>query len=78
MCITFFFVFVFINQQVELGAVPIPKSVNENRQLENISIFDFQLDAEDTQIMDSFHTGKRIVGLSDAKKAKHWPFGIEF
>lgn len=66
------------HQQVELGAVPIPKSVNENRLLENISIFDFQLDADDTRIMDNFHTGKRIVGFSDAKKARYWPFGIDF
>lgn len=67
-----------IYPQVELGAVPIPKSVNENRLLENINIFDFQLDADDLRTMDSFHTGKRIVGLSDARKAKYWPFGIEF
>lgn len=63
---------------VELGAIPIPKSVNEDRIASNIDIFDFQLDEDDRRIMESFNTGRRIVKLSDAKHAKYWPFGIEF
>lgn len=75
-CFLFFF---FSNSfKVELNVVPIPKSVNEDRLLENINVFDFELDEEDTKIMDSFNTGQRIVKLSDAKHAKYWPFGLEF
>lgn len=58
--------------------VPIPKSANEDRILENISIFDFKLSDEDKQVMDSLNTGERLVKLSDAKHAKYWPFGLEF
>lgn len=63
---------------MELGVVPIPKSANEDRILENISIFDFKLSDEDKKTMDSVHTGERIVKLSDAKHAKYWPFGLAF
>lgn len=58
--------------------MPIPKSANEDRILENISIFDFKLSDEDMKVMDAVHTGERIVKLSDAKHAKYWPFGLEF
>lgn len=68
----------FNSFKVELSVVPIPKSVNEDRLLENISVFNFKLDDEDTKILDSFNTGHRIVKLSDAKHAKYWPFGMEF
>lgn len=68
----------FYNFQVELGVIPIPKSANEDRILENLSIFDFSLTEEDKKVMDSIHTGDRIVKLSDAKHAKYWPFGLEF
>lgn len=68
----------FYNFQVELGVIPIPKSANEDRILENLSIFDFNLTEEDKKVMDSIHTGDRIVKLSDAKHAKYWPFGLEF
>lgn len=38
---------VILRWHYQLGAVPIPKSASPKRQLENISIFDFALDAED-------------------------------
>ncbi|XP_055324158.1 aldo-keto reductase family 1 member B1-like [Sitodiplosis mosellana] len=63
---------------VELGVVPIPKSANEERILQNISIFDFKLSKEDIKAMDSLNTNERIVKFSDAKHAKYWPFGLEF
>ena len=61
-----------------MGTVPIPKSVTKSRIIENIDVFEFKLTDEETAFMDSFHTGTRIVGLSDAKHSKYWPFGIEF
>lgn len=64
--------------QVELGAVPIPKSVHDERITANKDIFDFQLTPDEIATLESFHTGKRLVGLSDAKHAKYWPFGIEY
>lgn len=64
--------------QFELGTVPIPKSVTKSRIEQNIDIFDFKLTADEIAIMDTFHTGERLVGLSDCKKSKHYPFGIPF
>lgn len=58
--------------------VPIPKSANEERILQNISIFDFKLSTEDVEVIDAMNTNERIVKLSDAKHAKYWPFGLEF
>lgn len=64
--------------QVELGNVPIPKSVRKERIESNIDVFDFELTKEELAILEGYHTGKRRVGLSDAKHCKFWPFGIEF
>lgn len=58
--------------------MPIPKSANEERILQNINIFDFQLDDGDKEVLDLVNTGERSVKLSDAKNAKYWPFGLEF
>ncbi|HAS88806.1 MAG TPA: 2,5-diketo-D-gluconic acid reductase [Desulfovibrio sp.] len=38
---------VILRWHVQLGAVPIPKATSSERQLENISVFDFELSAED-------------------------------
>lgn len=38
----------------QLGAIPIPKSASKNRQIENISIFDFSLSEEEMHIMNEF------------------------
>lgn len=65
-------------QKVELGVIPIPKSSDPDRMLENISVFDFELTDEERKILDSVHTGVRQVKLSDAKHAKYWPFGLKF
>lgn len=69
---------VFLHFQVELGVVPIPKSVTKERIQKNIDVFDFELTESDRQLMDSFHSGKRLIGLSDAKHSKYWPFGIQY
>ena len=38
---------VILRWHVQLGAVPLPKSTSEERQIENLSIFDFELSVED-------------------------------
>lgn len=63
---------------MELGTVPIPKSVTKSRIEANIDIFDFTLSTEELAVMNSFHTGKRRVGFIDGQHSKYWPFGIEF
>lgn len=47
---------------VERGICPIPKSVNRPRLLENISVFDFHLDAADIEAMRGWDEGLAICG----------------
>ncbi|WP_406801241.1 aldo/keto reductase [Bacillus velezensis] len=44
---------VILRWHIQLGAIPIPKSASPERQLENISVFDFSLDENDMNIIDS-------------------------
>ena len=41
------------------GIVVLPKSVHENRIIENHAIFDFALSDEDMRVMDGLNTGRR-------------------
>jgi aldehyde reductase len=61
-----------------LGVVPIPKSSNESRIVENISIFDFELTEEEINFMDGFNTGERTVPFNATKSHKYYMFNIEF
>jgi len=47
---------------VQKGVVPIPKTKSPERMLNNISIFDFQLDEQDMAVIDQLDTGKCLVG----------------
>lgn len=73
--VIFYFILKF---QIEIGAVPIPKSVNKNRIVENINVFDFKLSPEDHKILDTFNTGDRLIPMDHAKKSKYYPFNIEY
>ncbi|HCY68346.1 MAG TPA: aldo/keto reductase [Firmicutes bacterium] len=50
---------ILLRWNVQLGIVPIPKSKNPQRILENISIFDFKLDDEDMNILNNMNINKR-------------------
>uniref|UniRef100_A0A1A9WTL2 NADP-dependent oxidoreductase domain-containing protein n=1 Tax=Glossina brevipalpis TaxID=37001 RepID=A0A1A9WTL2_9MUSC len=69
---------VVLRYVLELGTVPIPKSVTKTRIIENFNIFDFQLTTDDHKILDSFHTGERIIPMDESKHSKYYPFNIEF
>lgn len=69
---------VVLRYLIQLGVVPIPKSSNENRIKENMNIFDFELNAEEVAVMDSFHTGQRSVPFSLCTEHKYFMFNIEF
>lgn len=69
---------VVLRYLVELGVVPIPKSVTKNRIEENINIFNFKLDAEDHKILESYNDGKRLIQMDHAKKSKYYPFSIDY
>lgn len=62
----------------QIDSVPVPKSSNETRILQNISIFDFELTDEEMKFMDGFNTGQRTVPFNACKSHKYYMFNIEF
>ncbi|XP_045782260.1 uncharacterized protein LOC123878927 [Maniola jurtina] len=46
---------------VELGVIPLPKSIHKDRIEQNVDIFDFQLSAEDKELLKSFDKGYRTI-----------------
>ncbi|KAM7358189.1 uncharacterized protein ACRADG_003245 [Cochliomyia hominivorax] len=71
---------IILRYLIDIGTIPIPKSSNPQRIEENFNVFDFKLSAEDIAIMDTFHTGERLVpfNLIKGQNHKYWPFSIEF
>jgi len=51
---------VILRWNVQRGVIVIPKSVHENRMLENISIFDFELTSEEIDKISSLNKNKRL------------------
>ncbi|XP_053963077.1 aldo-keto reductase family 1 member B1 [Anastrepha ludens] len=63
---------------LQLGTIPIPKSVSKSRIAENFDIFGFELSEEDMKIVDGYHTGQRLVPFSAMSHHKYFPFNVEF
>jgi len=64
---------------VQRGIVAIPKTVNKNRLIENINIFDFTLSDEDMAYLYTFDKPEgRALLLEWNKDHKYYPFAIEF
>ncbi|CAD7083082.1 unnamed protein product [Hermetia illucens] len=65
---------------LQLGTVPIPKSITKSRIDENIEIFDFELSPEEMKVLDSLETGNRIAAFSKIVDNDHpyFPFKAEF
>lgn len=60
---------------LDMGTVPIPKSICEHHLCTNINVFDFKLTPDEMKVMDSFHTGERLVNMWNFGHSKYWPFG---
>lgn len=69
---------ILLRYSYQNGVVIIPKSTNKERIRGNIDIFDFNLDENEMQIMDSLNDNTRLVGFSAYKDTKYYPFKIEF
>lgn len=61
-----------------MGISVIPKSITKSRIIENIDIFDFDLDEEDVKYLDSLNKKQRICPLSMFADHKYYPFSIEY
>jgi diketogulonate reductase-like aldo/keto reductase len=53
---------VVLRWHLQVGASPIPKSATPERFRSNLNVFDFELDADDLERIDSLETGVRIGG----------------
>lgn len=63
---------VILRWHVQLGAVPLPKAASAGRQLENLSVFDFELDAGQLAAITAL--GRPAGRLSGADPATHEEF----
>lgn len=63
---------VVLRWHVQLGAVPLPKAASASRQLENLSVFDFELD--DDQVAAITALGRSDGRLFGADPATHEEF----
>ncbi len=51
---------VILRWDVQNDVIVIPKSVNQDRIISNLAIFDFELSKEDMVAIDTLHTGERV------------------
>jgi len=69
---------VVLRYQVQLGNLPIPKSVTPSRIQENFEIFDFELSADDLKVLDSFDRNGRVCFDPLLTEHTHYPFKIPY
>ena len=50
---------VVLRWDLQRGVIPLPKSVHSTRIMQNINVFDFELDESEMQLISSLDTGKR-------------------
>lgn len=55
----------YMNFQIGIGTIPIPKTSHVKRLVENIDIFDFNLNEEEIAVVDGFNSGQRIWPLGE-------------
>lgn len=51
---------IILRWHVENGLIPVPRSLNKRRQIENISIFDFTLTVDEIKQIDSININSRL------------------
>ncbi|KAJ8712797.1 hypothetical protein PYW08_008101 [Mythimna loreyi] len=58
---------------IDRGLIPIPKSTNPKRIVENINVFDFQLEREEIASISRFNKNTRVIDISDWKDHPYYP-----
>lgn len=69
---------VILRYLTQLGVIPIPKSSNKERVVQNINIFDFELTEEEMNTMETFNTGDRVAQFLPYSHHKYYPLNIPF
>ncbi|XP_062546937.1 1,5-anhydro-D-fructose reductase-like [Armigeres subalbatus] len=59
---------------IEIGTIPIPKSSNVDRMMENLDVLSFKLDKGDIEKLESLVEQKRSMNLDWLKASKYYPF----
>uniref|UniRef100_A0A1A9VI11 NADP-dependent oxidoreductase domain-containing protein n=1 Tax=Glossina austeni TaxID=7395 RepID=A0A1A9VI11_GLOAU len=67
-----------LNYLLNLGVVVIARSVKREHIEENFRCFNFKLRGDDLKIMDSYHTGQRLMTFSGCEGHKFYPFHDEY
>ncbi|CAH4031958.1 aldo-keto reductase AKR2E4-like [Pieris brassicae] len=65
---------VVLRYLVELGVVPLPKSLTKSRIEQNIDIFDFSLSEEDKQLLKSYDKNYRTIPQYKWRDHPFYPF----
>lgn len=65
---------IILNWNLYKGVVIIPKSSNEKRQLENISLFDFEMEKSDLEAIDNLNENKRFLSGENSTWAAFMDF----
>ncbi|KAF5306958.1 hypothetical protein FQA39_LY00188 [Lamprigera yunnana] len=69
---------VILKYLINLGIVVVPKTISKARMIENMDLFNFELDSDDTKYIDSINSNNRVCLLPIFKDHKYYPFNIEF
>ncbi|KAK5638448.1 hypothetical protein RI129_012743 [Pyrocoelia pectoralis] len=69
---------IVIRYLLDLGITIIPKSTRKERMIENLDVFDFELEKVDVEYLDSLDRNARICGFINFKDHKYFPFNIEY
>ncbi|XP_044254923.1 1,5-anhydro-D-fructose reductase-like [Tribolium madens] len=69
---------VVLNYLISLGICVVTRCSNQFRIREHIDIFDFQLDSQDVEYLDSCNRNQRICAFSAFVDHKYYPFHVEF
>ena len=51
---------IVLRWSVQMNVIPLPKTGTAARMIENINIFDFQLDEEDMTAIEALYTNQRL------------------
>ncbi|KAF5271994.1 hypothetical protein FQR65_LT04975 [Abscondita terminalis] len=69
---------VILRYLVNLGITIVPKTVTKKRMIENLDLFDFDLDRDEVEYLDSLNKNVRICQFNYFKDHKYFPFHIDY
>nr|CAD7439451.1 unnamed protein product [Timema bartmani] len=69
---------IILRYLIDIGTVPIPKSVTKTRIEENINVFDFKLSPEELAYVDSIDRNLRTCAFDTVKGLPNYPFAIDY